>query len=261
MDYYHCPPEQLWQEIFRRGEIPCGGHDELSERLAKDDIARGSEATTVATGVKRHPASRSRNQIAEYGEAIDPRSIVNERIVHWKMNTFFPTLQLFFESGRSCTIEGGRLRGASVGIDSDLRFRLTDLMHEEDGEMIKSPLPEKFAGPIRILDCVLAERISISVKPVANIGMYRGARMEHEAHTVIGLKLEGMTDVGYVWARTDAPFGNDRDGTWGDLTIGGLRDDIPAPFFFFPQKGNTRGSVISVVKKGSMISNPKEKGT
>jgi hypothetical protein len=179
---------------------------------------------------------------------------VQSGITHWKMNTFFPTLQLFFESGLSCTIEGGQLRDASVGFDPDLRFRLTDLTHEENGNVTQSILPEKFPGSIKILECVVAERKSISIKSVANFGIYLSTRIEEEVHMVVGLRLEGMVDMGYIWARANEQPGVTEGRNWGDTTIGGLRDDIPAPFFEFPQMPRKMGRQVSVVSKGSMMS-------
>jgi hypothetical protein len=170
------------------------------------------------------------------------------------MNTFFPTLQLFFESGFSCTIEGGQLRDSSVGIDSDLRFRLTDLTHEENGRIIQSILPEKFPGSIKILECVVAERNSVSIKSVAKFGIYSSTRIEQEAHMVIGLRLEGMTGIGYVWARVNDPPGDIMGRTWGDTTIGGFRDDIPAPAFDFYSVPTKMGRQISIARKESMMS-------
>lgn len=78
MDYYHCPFEQLCREIERRGYIPCGGHDELSEGLTRDDNTRGADATIVETVVKDSAEPRSRKQIAEYGQPIDPSLLVGE---------------------------------------------------------------------------------------------------------------------------------------------------------------------------------------
>lgn len=169
------------------------------------------------------------------------------------MNTFFPTLQLFFESGLSCTISCEQLHNVSVGIDPKLRFRLTDLTHEEEGVVVKSPLPEKFVASIRILESVVAERTSISTKPVANSGKYQNASIVREAHMVVGLRLEGMTNMGYVWAKTNEPSGNNENRAWGDASVGGLREDIPAPFFGFPTKKTKMGGQVSVVEKGSMV--------
>ena len=77
-DYYHCAPQELWQEAERRGYRPLGGHDELSECLTRDDHVRGTGATTVVTLAKDCAKPRSKRQIAEYGEAIDPCRLVGE---------------------------------------------------------------------------------------------------------------------------------------------------------------------------------------
>ncbi|KAF2791801.1 hypothetical protein K505DRAFT_308831 [Melanomma pulvis-pyrius CBS 109.77] len=253
MDYYHCPFEQLRREIERRGYIPCGGHDELSEGLARDDTTRGINATTVETVVKDSVEPRSRKQIAEYGPPIDPTLLVGEKIVYYTMNTFFPTLQMFFESGLSCTISCEQLHNVFVGIDPELRFRLTDLTHEEEGVIVKSPLPQKFIASIRILESVVAERTSVSTKPVASSGKYQNASIVREAHMVVGLRLEGMPNMGYVWAKTNDPSENNENHTWSDASVGGLREDIPAPFFGFPARKTKMGAQVSVVEKGSMI--------
>jgi hypothetical protein len=49
MDYYFCSAEELRLEISRRGYLPVGGQDELSEELKKDDETRGTDATTLKT--------------------------------------------------------------------------------------------------------------------------------------------------------------------------------------------------------------------
>jgi hypothetical protein len=77
-DYYHCTSQELWQEVKRRGYSPLGGHDELSEGLTRDDHVRGTGATTVTTVAKECAKPRSKRQMAEYGEAIDPSQLVGE---------------------------------------------------------------------------------------------------------------------------------------------------------------------------------------
>lgn len=77
-DYYHCTPQELWQEVERRGYRPLGSHDELSEGLTRDDHVRGTGATTVATEIKDRAKPRSKRQKAEYGDAIDPGQLVGE---------------------------------------------------------------------------------------------------------------------------------------------------------------------------------------
>jgi hypothetical protein len=175
------------------------------------------------------------------------------------MNTFFPTLQLFFQSGRSCTIEGARLSGAVVGLDPMLRFRLTDLTHEEDGRLLRTTLPEKFVGSIpsvAILDATVACRTSIVVKQNPTEGgkhltsMGPSPSIVEEQHMVVGLRLQGMRHIAYVWTRAPTASGHS---TWGNMRIAGLRDDVPAPSFGFPQEYTKLGGEVMVVQKESMI--------
>jgi hypothetical protein len=177
------------------------------------------------------------------------------------LNTFFPALQLFFESGFSCTIDGGRLPGAVVGLDPQLRFRLTDCTHEEQGRLTMSVIPEKFArssASIRILEAAVAQRTSVAVRPRAPGGQLstKGTQdldLVQETHTVVGLRLSGMTDMGYIWAKAEAPPTQARDRQWRDVRLAGLRDDIPAPFLGLPAGLPKPGGQLMVVDKGSMI--------
>lgn len=76
-----------------------------------------------------------------------------------------------------------------------------------------------------------------------------------ESHLVIGLRLEGMQKMGFIWARIDShssPWGNAL-GTWADVRVVGLRDDVPAPFIGFPQRNMKMGAQVSVVTQGSII--------
>lgn len=177
------------------------------------------------------------------------------------MNTFFPVLQLFFESGRSCIIDGGRLSNAAIGLDSALRFRLTDCSHEEDGRITKSIRPERFAhagGGIRILQATIAQRKSVAVRSRASgFGVYTplltgSTTISQEVHTVVGLKLEGMRDVAYVWARSSTPSA-EGEKHWGDVKPAGLRDDIPAPYLGFPMHLNKPGREVPVFSKESQV--------
>jgi hypothetical protein len=183
-------------------------------------------------------------------------------IVHWNLNTFFPTLQLFFESGRSCTIEGGQLSGAFVGLDPKLRFRLTDLTHEEDGRLVRTTLPEKFVGmspSTLIQEATVAYRTSVAVKTMSPKGMQplpsvqTRATVVYEKHVVVGLRLSGMKHMGYVWCRASNSTSTSEESTWGDVRVAGLRDDIPTPFVGFPQKKTKPGGEALIVGKSSMI--------
>jgi hypothetical protein len=175
------------------------------------------------------------------------------------MNTFFPTLQLFFQSGRSCTIEGARLSDAEVGLDPMLRFRLTDLTHEEDGRLIRTTLPEKFVGStpsVAILDATVAWRTSIVVKQDTPKGTSNrpstgpNAFIIEEQHMVVGLRLQGMKHMAYVWTQAPTASGHK---TWGNMRIAGLRDDVPTPSFGFPRDYTKLGGEVMVVQKESMI--------
>jgi hypothetical protein len=171
------------------------------------------------------------------------------------MNTFFPTLQLFFESGLSCTLDGGSLSGAAVFLDPALRFRLTECTHEEDGRLIKTMRPDKFAQAntgIRVDDVVVGRRTSIAVKPCKDEWDTLSMRIVHEPHVVIGLKLEGMGQMAYVYAKAQKPSGSDNR-IWGDVRLAGLRDDVPCPSVVFPMRAIKPGQEITTVSKKSQI--------
>jgi hypothetical protein len=177
-------------------------------------------------------------------------------IVYWTMNTFFPTLQLFFASGRSCTIHVCGLPGAVVGLDPGLRFRLTDTSREEDGRFFKTTLSERFTQSntaITIKEAAVAQRLSIAVHPVLLEDGSQASTITHELHTVVGLRLEGMNQVGYVWSRTKYPVNTIGSRTWGDTRLAGLRDDVPVPSFGSPQQSLKAGGEMEVVTMDSMI--------
>ncbi|KAF1975122.1 hypothetical protein BU23DRAFT_552545 [Bimuria novae-zelandiae CBS 107.79] len=204
MDYYRCPKTELHQELCRRGLRASGDQDIAAERLSKDDEDRGSEATTVSA-ITWPLASPSPWKInPEFGTTTPVGMLVNESIIYWTMNTFFPTLHLFFESGRSCNIEGTHLPGARVGLDPTLRSRLTDLTHEEDGRLVNTIIPKKLVPrpSIRILEAKVACRYSIAVKETHQVRSGRPVTtIVEEQHVAIGLRLQGMTSMAYVWAK------------------------------------------------------------
>lgn len=185
-------------------------------------------------------------------------------IIYWNLNTFFSTLQLFFESGLSCTIDGGQLPDTIVGLDPQLRFRLTDCTHEEQGRLTKSIIPEKFARSgtsMRILEATVAQRISVAVRSRASRNRLseldtQDLSIMHEIHMVVGLRLSGMNDMGYVWAKTEMPSTQGGGRQWGDVRLAGLRSDIPAPSFGLPADLPKPGVELMVVDKGSMIKLP-----
>ncbi|KAL5396429.1 hypothetical protein PMIN03_005484 [Paraphaeosphaeria minitans] len=184
-------------------------------------------------------------------------------IVHWKMNTFFPALQLFFESGLSCWIEGSQLPGALVGLDSALRFRLTDLTHEEDGRLVNTILPERksaSASSIRILEAIVASRKSIAVKETHRFVEARPVTtIAQEQHIVVGLRLEGMESMCYVWAKLPGTTVGVAGRMWGHVRIAGMREDVAIPFVRFPQTDGQLGAESKVVLKESMV-DPKLQG-
>jgi hypothetical protein len=184
-------------------------------------------------------------------------------ITHWTLNTFFPSLHLFFESDLSVHIEASHVPSAAVGLDAALRSRLTDLTHEENGVLTNTILPCSTEPSIRILDARLCLRTSIAVKqlpfttkdaPVDNI--------VGEQHVVVGLRLEGMSEMGYVWGRVDGvvELGEVVDGEiqgeerrWGNVRVAGMRNDVPVPFVRFPVSGVRKGEEARVVVKGSLV--------
>lgn len=178
------------------------------------------------------------------------------------MNSLFPTLQLFFESGLSCTIDGNNLPDTTMGLDPLLRFRLTDCTYEEDGRVFKTTRPDKFVRPwtgILIKEVVLAQRTSVVVKSRESTNeqpssQLAGARIGQEVHTVVGLLLEGMSAMAFVWAKTEfSAIGRAR--VWGDVRIAGLREDAAAPIFGLPIQAFEPGSAVEVLSKGSQIRN------
>jgi hypothetical protein len=177
------------------------------------------------------------------------------------MNTFFPTLQLFFASGGSCTLDGGHLLNTNIGLDPELRFRLTDCTHEEDGRIFKTVRPDKFthAGSgIVIREATIARRTSIAVHPEEMAGKISSqpgqAEIREEVHTVVGLRLQGMKKMAYVWAKSQDPRSSGNDTLWGHVRIAGVRHDIPATHLGFPLHHVKPGSEVEIVSKKSRMS-------
>jgi hypothetical protein len=121
--------------------------------------------------------------------------------------------------------------------------------------------PDKFAQPVLgivIKVVVVAQRISVAVTKATfgTVEILRpsaGATVAHETHTVVGLRLEGMTTMAYIWAQVQAASGrNDR--TWGDVRLAGLRKDVPAPNVGFPMHVIKPGGEMKVVAKESQAS-------
>lgn len=281
MDYYQCAKIDLHHELFRRGFEAYGNQDEAAERLKDDDHQRGTVATEVDTAIGMSNAVYTWKPSNEYGKTVVASMLVGESrltlmlfpitatlttlagIVHWTMNTFFPALQLFFESGLSCWIEGSQLPGAFVGLDLALRFRLTDLTHEEDGSLVNTILPKRditSASAIRILQATVACRNSIAVKETHQFLDARPVTtIAQEQHIVVGLRLEGMASMGYVWAKIPGTTVGVAGRMWGHVRIAGMKNDVPVPFVRFPRTGAKLGAESNVVMKESMI-NPKLQG-
>jgi hypothetical protein len=176
------------------------------------------------------------------------------------MNTFFPTLQLFFESGSSCILEGIGVSDTVVGIDPSLRFRLTDCTYEEDGRIFKTIRPEKFVRPgtgMLIKEASIAQRTSIVVNPHEAgtnepLLQLTGTKIAQEVHTVVGLMLEGMSKLAYVWAKAGSTTVSGEK-TWGDVRIAGFRDDIPPSALGYPIQTIEPGKEVALVLKKSQI--------
>lgn len=185
-------------------------------------------------------------------------------IVFWDLNTLFPALQLFFDSGLSCTIEGSQLPGALVGLDPILRFRLTNATHQEQGQISKGLLPEKFvrsSGGIRILRAAVATRTSTRVRSRVSTGQLlpynsQGCDIVQEVHTVVGLQLSGMSEMGYIWAKAGLSDKTAKERGWGDVRLVGMRDDVPAPFWMLAANFPKDEGEVEVVNKNSMIKLP-----
>ncbi|KAK7191666.1 hypothetical protein DPSP01_008108 [Paraphaeosphaeria sporulosa] len=263
MDYYQCTKSDLHQELTRRGLQAYGDQDEAAERLKQDDHQRGTVATEIDATIGLSNTVYTWRLSNEYGKTVVASMLVGESIVHWTMNQFFPAVQLFFESGLSCWIEGSQLPGACIGLDSALRFRLTDIAHAEDGCLINTILSKRDSASdpsIRILEATVANRKSIAVKETHQFVEARPVTtIAQEQHIVVGLRLEGMESMGYVWARLPSTTVGVASRMWGHVRIAGMRIDIPVPFVRFPQTGIKPGAQSKVVLKESVI-DPKLRG-
>ncbi|KAJ4319469.1 hypothetical protein N0V94_003893 [Neodidymelliopsis sp. IMI 364377] len=251
--------------------MPVGNRDQLSESLRADDDARGSEATTVTTHhpILSAPRKVNSTQTVEFDQTARAMQLVNQStlnsrkgIIYWSLNTFFPTLQLFFESGLSSTIDGSQLPSAIVGLDTELRFRLTDCIYEEEGSVKRSMLPAKFRRSginIEILEATIAQRTSIAVKSTVTSKPLESRKASdtavmYEDHTVIGLRLSGMDKMSYIWAKAEAPSKVDERRVWGDVRLTDLRKDVPAPSLGLAADVPGSGGELAVVERGSRIS-------
>jgi len=78
MDYYFCSTDELRHEIARRGFLPVGSQDELSEELKKDDETRGTDATTLKTLDSQHFTPQAKLRIATWPGLVHPNLLVGE---------------------------------------------------------------------------------------------------------------------------------------------------------------------------------------
>ncbi|EDU50710.1 conserved hypothetical protein [Pyrenophora tritici-repentis Pt-1C-BFP] len=277
MSYYQCSAQSLSQETDRRGfDTDQCTKDELAEYLKQDDETRGSDATTVGTVKPGEfiPKDASLAYKSYLDQKATASALINQKITYWTMNTFFPSLQLFFESGYSCTIaitcSPSHLAGApaKIGVDPALRFKLTDCTHEENGRVTNSILPPKHAtsgtGGLVIEDACVAQRTSVALEKIiahtpgaANeLGSRGQTRIVTERHTVFGIKLKGVESMAYVWAKAECYEGGC---TWVDVSIGGLRNDVPLPFACFPKADAKPGAGTTIVEMGSLIAKGKRR--
>lgn len=170
-------------------------------------------------------------------------------------------MQLYFESGRSCTISCSRASSETIGLDNTLRSRLTDLTYDENGVTTTSIIPLKFAhlAPIEILETTVAVRTSVTVRPrpttvqLDTRAVDIGSNIVHESHSVVGLKLKGMKEIGFVWAIMKSSSGVGQYKTWKPVELASIRDDVPHPFQGWPGQEGKMGSRTNVVVKQSMI--------
>jgi len=173
------------------------------------------------------------------------------------MNTFFASIQIFFESGLSCTVNCQQLPNVKLGLDPDLRFRITDCTHEEDGRLTNSILPPKFshaATGLSIEAAHIAHRTSIALEIApahdADQPDAPSARLVTQKHAVFGLKLKGLKEMSYIWAKAEGPSG---EWTWADVSIGEMRDDVPLPPAYHLEPDDKPGAQRTVVVKNSLI--------
>lgn len=184
------------------------------------------------------------------------------------MNAFFPTLHLFFESGRSCIIssepclsEQKACPNIRVGLDPELKFRLTDCSHQEDGQAIMGTAPAKFSefqNGLYVQEVAVARRTSVSTLPMQVRSSTHlpspslpASRIVENEHVVVGLRLKGMSELGYVWAKSEVS-----QVTWIGVQIGDVRTDVPAPALGLPASLMKPGGQMTIFVEESMIRDP-----
>ncbi len=152
--------------------------------------------------------------------------------------------------------------GTTVGLDSHLRFHLTDCTHEEQGRLSRGIIRESIKCPvpsIEILEATVARRTSVAVKPTVVTDQSLTSKVEdlgvvRENHIVIGLRLRGMSEMGYIWVKTEVPYRTAAGRVWGDVRLAGLRDDVPASVLGLAAVYPIARNELQVVEKHSIIS-------
>lgn len=109
---------------------------------------------------------------------------------------------------------------------------------------------------------MIAQRTSIAVRPIAQDHAFTTisvssrfllpTQIVEESHTVVGIRLDGMNQMAYIWAKNKVASHSGVP-TWGDIRIAGLREDVPCPLLGFPSRNLNPGEITSVVVKGSLI--------
>jgi hypothetical protein len=147
-------------------------------------------------------------------------------------------------------------------MDNALLTRLTDISHEHNGRVYNSIIPATPSRKgkscnaeqgIRILESTMARRTSVAVKQVVVMGA-RTATIVNEEHFVVGLRLEGMSAMGFVWARVDRHEAgvSVECRTWGDVRVAGLKDvgeNAALPYVKGEREGIGMGGGVTVVEK------------
>ena len=80
MDYYQCSTDDLYRETWRRGYVPQGTRDELSESLQQQDESKSTTVTTIRTEQlgNRVPRELSVSRAAELEAQVLATYLVNE---------------------------------------------------------------------------------------------------------------------------------------------------------------------------------------
>jgi hypothetical protein len=90
------------------------------------------------------------------------------------------------------------------------------------------------------------------IGPNELLSRFSDNKVGQEVHAVVGLKLEGMKRMAYVWAKAGSATAGE-EAIWGDVRVAGLRNDIPAAILAIPLQATKPGSEIAVLSKKSQI--------